>query len=244
MSRIFRRGELKEAVVLVLDALGEAHGYAIVAELKDRVGGGWKPSPGAIYPALLALVETGYVRATDRDGTRMYSLTADGRRAASKQRSSARWASGRQGGGGRGARLGRLAPRDFAEGSDLRRRLARTEQRERIEAILRARERRDRTDARGKGRGRRWMSSPRWPLASGRRGGIARRQWFWLHFAVFATTQVFLFVIWTLSDVDFPWFVFPLFGWGCVPSPRTRSTFVKTPEEITIERERAGGDGP
>jgi hypothetical protein len=73
---------------------------------------------------------------------------------------------------------------------------------------------------------------------------IARRQWFWLHFAVFATTQVFLFVIWTLSDVDFPWFVFPLFGWGIILAAHAVYAFViKTPEEIMIERERAGGDG-
>ena len=46
-----------------------------MAELKERVGGGWKPSPGAIYPALIALVETGHVQTVDRDGTRIYSLT-------------------------------------------------------------------------------------------------------------------------------------------------------------------------
>jgi DNA-binding PadR family transcriptional regulator len=137
MSRIFRRGELKEAIVLVLDALGEAHGYAIMAELKDRVGGGWKPSPGAIYPALLALVETRYVRAADRDGTRMYSLTAEGRRVAATHRSSARWASlaARAEEGEERVSVGSLLD-GFAEGSKLRRRLARTEQRERIEAIL------------------------------------------------------------------------------------------------------------
>jgi hypothetical protein len=74
---------------------------------------------------------------------------------------------------------------------------------------------------------------------------IAKRQWFWLHFAVFATTQVFLFVIWTLSDVDFPWFVFPLFGWGIILAAHAVYAFViKTPEEIMIERERASGDGP
>ena len=93
MSRIFRRGELKEAVVVVLGSLGEAHGYAIIAELKDRVGGGWKPSPGAIYPALLELVEMGHVRTADRDGTRIYSLTEAGHRAAEAQRSNTRWAS-------------------------------------------------------------------------------------------------------------------------------------------------------
>jgi DNA-binding PadR family transcriptional regulator len=49
-----------------------------MAELKDRVGGGWKPSPGAIYPALLALVDAGHVKTTHRDGTRMYSLSGSG----------------------------------------------------------------------------------------------------------------------------------------------------------------------
>lgn len=137
MSRIFRRGELKEAIVLVLDSLGEAHGYAIMAELKDRVGGGWKPSPGAIYPALLALVETGHVLTTDRDGTRVYTLTDEGRRVAATQRSSTRWASlaARAEEGEERVSVGSLLD-DFAQGSDLRRRLAKEEHRERIDAIL------------------------------------------------------------------------------------------------------------
>jgi DNA-binding PadR family transcriptional regulator len=137
VSRIFRRGELKEAVLLVLDSLGEAHGYAIMAELKDRVGGGWKPSPGAIYPALLALVETGHVQAVDRDGTRIYSLTKEGRRVAGTLRSSTRWASltARAEVGEERVSVGSLLD-TFAEASAVRRRLARTEQRGRIEAIL------------------------------------------------------------------------------------------------------------
>jgi DNA-binding PadR family transcriptional regulator len=137
MSRIFRRGELKEAVLLVLDSLGEAHGYAIMAELKDRVGGGWKPSPGAIYPALLALVGTGHVRAKEHDGTRVYSLTKEGQRVAATQRSSTRWASltARAEEGEDRISIGSLLDR-FAEDSPLRRRLAHTEQREQIESIL------------------------------------------------------------------------------------------------------------
>jgi DNA-binding PadR family transcriptional regulator len=137
VSRIFHRGELKEAVLLVLDSLGEAHGYAIMAELKDRVGGGWKPSPGAIYPALLALVGTGHVRSKHQDGTRLYSLTKEGRRVASTQRSSSKWASltARAEEGEDRVSVGSLLD-TFAETSALRRRLARTEQRERIEAIL------------------------------------------------------------------------------------------------------------
>ena len=123
--------------MVVLGSLGEAHGYAIMAELKDRVGGGWKPSPGAIYPALLALVETGHVQTTDRDGTRIYSLTETGQRAAAAQRSTSRWASltARAEEGEERVSIGSLLDR-FAEDSPLRRRLARTEQRELIEAIL------------------------------------------------------------------------------------------------------------
>ena len=137
MSRIFRRGELKEAIVVVLDSLGEAHGYAIMAELKERVGGGWKPRPGAIYPALLTLVDTGHVRTAERDGTRLYSLTAAGRRAAAGQRSNTRWASltARAEEGEERLSIGSLLDR-FAEGSSLRRRLPQMEQRDQIEAIL------------------------------------------------------------------------------------------------------------
>ena len=137
MSRIFRRGELKEAIVVVLSSLGEAHGYAIMAELKERVGGGWKPSPGAIYPALLALVESGHVRAADRDGTRVYSLTDAGERAAEAQRSSSRWASlsERAAMSEERTSVGAILDR-FAAGSDLRRRLAGPDQRERIDGIL------------------------------------------------------------------------------------------------------------
>ena len=72
---------------------------------------------------------------------------------------------------------------------------------------------------------------------------IARRQWFWLHFAVFAMTQVFLVVIWALGFATYPWFIFPLFGWGIFVAAHAVYAFVvRTPEEIMIEREarRAG----
>jgi DNA-binding PadR family transcriptional regulator len=82
MGRIFKRGELKEAIVSVIGSLGEAHGYAIMGELKARIGGGWKPSPGAIYPAIIALQDEGFVASDERDGTRVYRLTDEGRRAA------------------------------------------------------------------------------------------------------------------------------------------------------------------
>jgi hypothetical protein len=66
---------------------------------------------------------------------------------------------------------------------------------------------------------------------------IARRQWFWLHFAVYATTQVFLVVIWALGSSSYPWFVFPLFGWGILVAAHAVYAFVvRDPEEIMVER--------
>ena len=70
---------------------------------------------------------------------------------------------------------------------------------------------------------------------------IVRHQWFWLHFAVFATIQVFLVLIWAMvSGKDFfPWFVYPLFGWGVFVAAHAVFAFVvRTPEEVMIERER------
>ncbi|HEX6285937.1 MAG TPA: 2TM domain-containing protein [Acidimicrobiia bacterium] len=73
---------------------------------------------------------------------------------------------------------------------------------------------------------------------------IARRQWFWLHFTVFMTVQIFLFVVYQLGDTGYPWFIFPLFGWGILVAAHAVYAFVvKTPEEILIERaRRSNGD--
>jgi hypothetical protein len=68
---------------------------------------------------------------------------------------------------------------------------------------------------------------------------IARRQWFWLHFAVYVTVQVFLVIVWTLSDASYPWYIFPLFGWGIVVAAHAVFAFVvRHPDEILIERAR------
>ena len=74
---------------------------------------------------------------------------------------------------------------------------------------------------------------------------IARRQWFWLHFAVYVTTQVFLVVIWALSSSSYPWFIFPLFGWGILIAAHAVYAFVvRDPEEILVERAARGTGAP
>ena len=86
MTRLFRRGELKAALLDALVVAGPSNGYTIMQTLSMEIGASWQPSPGAIYPALLALEDTGLVQGTDHNGSRQYELTAAGRQAASKLR--------------------------------------------------------------------------------------------------------------------------------------------------------------
>ena len=68
---------------------------------------------------------------------------------------------------------------------------------------------------------------------------IVRRQWFWLHLAVYITGQLFLIAVWALSGGGHPWFAFSVFGWGIFLAAHGVHAFVmKTPEEIMIEREQ------
>jgi DNA-binding PadR family transcriptional regulator len=84
MTRLFKRGELQAAVLDALAAAGPANGYAIMQALADRIGEGWQPSPGAVYPALLGLQDAGLIDVTERDGNRDYQLSVKGRSAATK----------------------------------------------------------------------------------------------------------------------------------------------------------------
>lgn len=123
--------------MVVLVALGEAHGYAIMGELEARVEGGWKASPGAIYPALIALVESGHLRFEDRDDLRVYELTDVGRSAAASSSWGNRWSSltAKAKKADDRVAVGSLLD-SFASSSPLRRRLAGSEQQQEIESIL------------------------------------------------------------------------------------------------------------
>jgi len=69
-----RRGALGMAVLTLL-AERPMHGYELITVLEDRSGGRWKPSPGAIYPALGKLEHRGLITSTEHDGKRQYELT-------------------------------------------------------------------------------------------------------------------------------------------------------------------------
>ena len=81
MTRVFQRGELRHAVIAALAAIEPANGYGIMQALGEAIGDAWRPSPGAIYPAVLSLEDGGFISgADDGSGSKVYSLTASGRR--------------------------------------------------------------------------------------------------------------------------------------------------------------------
>jgi DNA-binding PadR family transcriptional regulator len=83
VTRVFRRGELRAAILTALARIEPANGYAIMQELAGAVGGAWRPSPGAVYPAILGLEDAGLIAgADDGAGTKIYRLSEAGRREA------------------------------------------------------------------------------------------------------------------------------------------------------------------
>ncbi|MDN5570865.1 MAG: PadR family transcriptional regulator, partial [Propionibacteriaceae bacterium] len=73
-----RRGDVRQAILALL-AEQPMNGYQIITTLADRTQGLWKPSPGAVYPALAQLVDEGLIAETDVDGQRAFTLTEAGR---------------------------------------------------------------------------------------------------------------------------------------------------------------------
>jgi DNA-binding PadR family transcriptional regulator len=55
------------------------HGYQIMQAMGDRTGGRWRPSPGAVYPAIAQLEDEGLVTAQEEGGRRLVTLTSVGR---------------------------------------------------------------------------------------------------------------------------------------------------------------------
>jgi len=62
-----------------MDRDGSVYGYRISREIADRTEGAWRPGPGAIYPALRALVDRGLARAVRKDRRLEYRITPRGR---------------------------------------------------------------------------------------------------------------------------------------------------------------------
>ncbi len=78
-----RRGDVRLAILALL-AEEPMNGYQMIQALDERTGGLWKPSPGAVYPALAQLTDEGLVEQVSDLGRQAYRLTDAGRAAASE----------------------------------------------------------------------------------------------------------------------------------------------------------------
>ena len=63
----------------VMDRDGPIYGYSLAERIAGRTEGGWRPGPGAVYPALGGLVRRGLARAARKGRRRIYRITPTGR---------------------------------------------------------------------------------------------------------------------------------------------------------------------
>ena len=76
-----RRGHVRYSILALL-AEEPRNGYQIMQTLGERTNGVWKPSPGAVYPALAQLEDEGLIESFDNEGQKAYRLTEAGQAAA------------------------------------------------------------------------------------------------------------------------------------------------------------------
>jgi DNA-binding PadR family transcriptional regulator len=78
-GRFFAHGGLRW-VMLQLIADKPSHGYELIRDIEERLGGQYSPSPGTVYPTLTLLEEQGYITQTPQEGGRnLCSITKAGR---------------------------------------------------------------------------------------------------------------------------------------------------------------------
>jgi DNA-binding PadR family transcriptional regulator len=72
------RGDVRAAILALLRE-GPRTGYQIMSDIEDRSAGAWRPSPGAVYPALAQLADEGLIVGEESAGRRTFTLTEAGR---------------------------------------------------------------------------------------------------------------------------------------------------------------------
>ena len=73
-----RRGDVRAAILALLKE-EQRNGYQIIQEIERRSEGLWRPSAGAVYPALQQLEDEGLIEPTQGGGRRELRLTDAGR---------------------------------------------------------------------------------------------------------------------------------------------------------------------
>jgi DNA-binding PadR family transcriptional regulator len=77
-ERVFEHGDLRLVIMAMLKDKPR-YGYEIIKDLEERVGGGYSPSPGVVYPTLTLLEEMGHATVTpEPNGRKLYTLSPEG----------------------------------------------------------------------------------------------------------------------------------------------------------------------
>ena len=77
-ERMFDAGDIR-LVVLKLLSEQPSYGYQLIKTMEDRLGGGYTPSAGVIYPTLTLLEEEGFASvSTSEANKKVYSVTQEG----------------------------------------------------------------------------------------------------------------------------------------------------------------------
>lgn len=71
-----RRGDIKFHILEVLKETPR-HGYEIISELEKQFGG-YRPSPGSVYPTLQMLEEGGFLTSEQVESKKVYTITETG----------------------------------------------------------------------------------------------------------------------------------------------------------------------
>ena len=74
----FGKGDFKGLVLHLLEER-PMHGYEIIKAIEERYHGFYKPSAGAIYPALRALLRKGYLSVIGEERRKTYRITREGK---------------------------------------------------------------------------------------------------------------------------------------------------------------------
>ena len=78
-GRMFAQGELRLAL-LALIAENPSHGYELIKGIEEMTGGGYAPSPGAVYPTLQLLEDEGAIEEAEAEGAKKpFAATQQGR---------------------------------------------------------------------------------------------------------------------------------------------------------------------
>jgi DNA-binding PadR family transcriptional regulator len=79
-----RRGDVRVAIIDVLATAARTgdgepvNGYQVIQQIAERSEGGWRPSPGSVYPTIQQLQDEGLVEVDDERGRRSLRLTEAG----------------------------------------------------------------------------------------------------------------------------------------------------------------------